>query len=1059
MTDAQHVASLLLALTQPDTATIRQAELALKPVLKNPSSTQCLVEIVKGRDVNPNAVRHVAAIVLRKRLPSHYATFDPNSRTLLKQELLSILASEPERSVRHGMMGVVASVAKSDTEWPELWQFVAAAAGDAHADARELAFLLLEELVQVITEQLSQDYPHMASLFGKGLGDGSGKVQKAAVKALGQLLSMLCDEPDGVDAFAPLLPPLLQVATAHVEDEDFCTVVLDVLYDLSYSPSPQMALYLNSIVQFCLGCMTSQNLEMTVRDAAALVVATLAEAKPKTFGKETQLLEQVLDTLFGLIEASPDSAAGALFESNPAWRADLENDDDDAEWDAPTETSMAQGTLDMMACEIPTKYMFQPVVGRCMVRLSSPQANARKAGVACLGVAAEGLSEALREHLADVMPHVFKAAADPHSQVRECACFALGQLSEHCRPEILTFSSQILPIVFSLLDDTTVTVQATSCYVLEMFCERLEPEAVRPLLDPLVRKLASMLEATSKRSVQEMAVAALAATAVAAEEEFSPYVAGVAALMTKLMGLTEEHMFSLRGRALECMGHIAIAVGRDTFRPYFASTMQCALEGLSMDSTDLHEFAYAVFANLSKVMGEEFAPILPELVPHLVLVIGADEGQLEAVRDAEEGGGQFNALDDSDDEEGGQGNYVLHVRTAMLEAKKGAITAVGEMGAHTGAAFVPFLEDVVQVLQKAAQNWHPLIKCEVAEALPSMVVPSVAAYHQGEIQWKKGDVSGANPMSPHTIAIVSAVLSELITLMEDEDKDTVGKACEGVQSVIELCGPHALVPVAQSCLEKTHNLLVKVAPCHRADELYGDDPDDDDDHDSFMTSVCDLVGSFARVMGSHFAQYLPQFLPAICEYAKSSRPASDRGMAVGCLSELAQELEGSMSSYWDSVFFPACIAGLADPDDNVKRNAVFCAGICCENLKDAVVAQYPQLLAAISPLFSIDISVGENSSGCVDNAAAAVCRMIMASPTSVPMGQVLPALLKVLPLKVDLSENETVYTCLLGLHSMNNPDLAANKDEFRRVLTEATAEESSVSDEIKAKLRQTIPSL
>lgn len=131
-----------------------------------------------------------------------------------------------------------------------------------------------------------------------------------------------------------------------------------------------------------------------------------------------------------------------------------------------------------------------------------------------------------------------------------------------------------------------------------------------------------------------MAVAALAATAVAAEEEFAPYIAGVSSLMAKLMSLNEEKLYSLRGRALECMGHMAIAVGKENFRPYFQETMRCACEGLTFDSTDLHEFAYAVFANLSKVMGEEFAPVLGELVPHLVKVIGQDEGQLEQADEA-----------------------------------------------------------------------------------------------------------------------------------------------------------------------------------------------------------------------------------------------------------------------------------------------------------------------------------------------------------------------------------------------------------------------------------------
>ena len=175
------------------------------------------------------------------------------------------------------------------------------------------------------------------------------------------------------------------------------------------------------------------------------------------------------------------------------------------------------------------------------------------------------------------------------------------------------------------------TVQTTSCYVLEMFCEKLEPDAVRPFLDSLVRKLASMLETTHKRSIQEMATAAIAATAVAAEEDFVPYLDGVATLMTKMMALTDEKMWSLKGRAIECMGHVAIAVGKEHFRPHFVKTMQHACDGLAVDSTDLHEFAYALFANLSKVMGDEFSPCLPELVPHLLEVVGKDDGCFVAV--------------------------------------------------------------------------------------------------------------------------------------------------------------------------------------------------------------------------------------------------------------------------------------------------------------------------------------------------------------------------------------------------------------------------------------------
>lgn len=641
--DATQMATYLAALTQPDTNIIRQAELALKPILKNPQCVPAMVEVVKAQGAHDEGTRHVAAIVLRKRISGHLAKFDGTSKAALKAELLSILQTEGSRPVRNGVVALVAAVGKHEAEsasdeaqaaagWPELFQFVAAAAGDAHPEARELAFLLLGEMTETVGVHLKPQFGTLSSLFGAGLSDGDAKVQNAAVKALGLLMSYLADEAE-IDTFASLVPPVLSVAEAcrARHDEEVVATTLDVLYDLSFSPSQAVAAHMGPIVRFAQICMSDSNLEMNVRDSAALVVATMAESKPKHLGRDSALLTGIVETIFNLIETSDGSAAGALFESNPAWKEDFQDQEgyQADEENGITETGMAQGTLDMLACEIPKKFIFEPVVSRCMARLSSADPNQRKAGIACLGVIAEGCAEPLRENLGEVMPHVFKTAGDADARVRECACFALGQISEHCQPEVLAYSSQILPIVFALLDDANIAVQATSCYVLEMFCERLEPEGVRPLLDPLVRKLASMLEATNKRSVQEMTVAALAATAVAAEEEFAPYVVGVASLMSKLMEVKDEKTYSLRGRALECMGHIAIAVGKDHFRPYFGPTMQCACEGLTFDSTDLHEFAYAAFANLAKVMGDEFAPVLGELVPHLVTVISQEEGQFE----------------------------------------------------------------------------------------------------------------------------------------------------------------------------------------------------------------------------------------------------------------------------------------------------------------------------------------------------------------------------------------------------------------------------------------------
>ena len=48
--DATAMANLLVVLTQPDTEAIRQAEVALKPILKDPRCVPALVEILKAKD-------------------------------------------------------------------------------------------------------------------------------------------------------------------------------------------------------------------------------------------------------------------------------------------------------------------------------------------------------------------------------------------------------------------------------------------------------------------------------------------------------------------------------------------------------------------------------------------------------------------------------------------------------------------------------------------------------------------------------------------------------------------------------------------------------------------------------------------------------------------------------------------------------------------------------------------------------------------------------------------------------------------------------------------------
>ncbi|CAN0472329.1 unnamed protein product, partial [Hapterophycus canaliculatus] len=75
--------------------------------------------------------------------------------------------------------------------------------------------------------------------------------------------------------------------------------------------------------------------------------------------------------------------------------------------------------------------------------------------------------------------------------------------------------------------------------------------------------------------------------------------------------------------------------------------------------------------------------------------------------------------------------------------------------------------------------------------------------------------------------------------------------------------------------------------------------------------------------------------------------------------------------------------------------------------------------------------------------------MIMAAPAAVPMDQVLPVLLSALPLKSDRSENEAVYTCLLGLIHMRHPEALRLLDSIMLVVAKALTPAAKVQEEIQ----------
>lgn len=151
-------------------------------------------------------------------------------------------------------------------------------------------------------------------------------------------------------------------------------------------------------------------------------------------------------------------------------------------------------------------------------------------------------------------------------------------------------------------------------------------------LPTLMDRLIQLLD-NAPDKLKSIAVGAIGSSAHAAKEQFQPY---FEATMTRVLpflelipedGETGEQgtKTDLRGVAQDTVGTLAEAVGKEAFRPYYQTTMELAFKATALNNPRLKECSFIYFAVMTKVYGEEFAPLLPTVMPLLIASLGQSE--------------------------------------------------------------------------------------------------------------------------------------------------------------------------------------------------------------------------------------------------------------------------------------------------------------------------------------------------------------------------------------------------------------------------------------------------
>ncbi|KAF1332198.1 Importin-like protein, partial [Globisporangium splendens] len=1035
----EQLEACLLQLTNPNTEQIKQAEAALKPYLKKISSVGGLMTQLQ---LSQKAeVRQLAALMLRKKLFKHWPKIDEGTQAGVKQALLARAAEDPVPVVRSAVATLISSLALHEVpsgKWPELMIFINTGASSGSEDQREISMKLLQLLGESMGTHLQPHFNDLKNLYIAALQDPQSlKVRVASMRAACALIEFL-EESDlrGFQTLVPLMIEVLQQCIVNGAESE-AVEFLDMFSEIASHPFPILDQAFPAFIELLLQVIVHDKLEVSTRASASYAIGEFIKKKPKTIGRKN-LVGKIFTTMLDIVASDDDVSCGLI--SNLLERDSKEGDDDDED-ESPGH--LAQQTLDSLALSVPAKYLNSVVFGICNEYIQSPDARKRKAGVLALGILSEGCCEFMCQNVNELLPAVYRVAQDPDQKVREAACFALGQFAEFLQPNITDHYTDILPIGIALLDDSTKAIKATALYVLDEITQSMESHQVLPYLDTLVTKLMTVL-GTSSPQLQKMSLDALGSIAIGAKEAFLPYFTTVVDLIQPFWNITDPKYFFLRGAAIECLGYLATALGKDAFRPYFAPSMPFVFASFDLDDSELKEQAFVYFINVTSIFKEEFAPFLEQAATHVLRAIESDEG-IRVVDDEEDVLEGLDSDDDEDDDE----NLLRHIsiRTDALNSKVRAVAAVEEMALNCGAIFEPYIPKFLEALAPLTEYIHEDVRAAVAEALAALVICSFDASHPGSVDtqvWTKGDFN-KNILTPNNTVIVNAVMKALVEdLLEDPEEVVVEKTFNAIKAMSARVGPVVTVDHMTKITRVTKAVLCHEHVCQASAE---DDDDEESEGGSVLEASSELIGVLGKCYGEQFLGTFQEIFPQLLSFAQGIRASRDRAAAVGCFAEVLRELGPSSLNFVESVF-PVVIQGLASGNFVLKANSAFCVGILAEISGDKLYAAYEQILHAVRPLFDAEA----NDDVVVDNACAAVARLILAGVAHVPLEHVLPVFLGALPLKADFDENNVVFSCLNGLVKSQNPAVVNFIPQIIEVYAKSLAS-SNVDEEDQVEIK------
>lgn len=800
----------------------------------------------------------------------------PEGQAQFKNQILLTLQQNESPNLRRKICEVVAEVVRSlidddgNNLWPEFLQFLFQCANSDSSQMQESALRIFSSVPGIFANEQNQYLDVIKAMLLKYMASESDtEVRFQAVRALGQFILLHEKEPEIQKHFADLLPEALLIIAESIQREEDQTL-LKLLIEMAETVPKYLRAQLETIFEMSMKVFSSTEVEDSWRHLALEVMVSLSENAAAMVRKRAEKYVAVLVPL--VLQMMTD------LEDDDDWAVSDEINEDDTS----DNNVIAESALDRLACGLGGKCILPHIVSNISNMLLNTDWKQRHAALMAISAAGEGCHKQMEAMLDSIMQAVLKYLLDPHPRVRYAACNAIGQMSTDFSPIFeKKFHEQVIPGLLSLLDDVqNPRVQAHAGAALVNFSEDCPKNILTRYLDSIMSKLESILTAKFKELVEkgtklvlEQIVTTIASVADTTEKDFVAYYDRLMPCLKYIIqnGNTEE-LKMLRGKTIECVSLIGLAVGAEKFISDASEVMDMLLkthtEGDLPDDDPQTSYLISAWARICKILGKQFEQYLP-LVMGPVMATASMKPEValldnDEVQDVEgDNDWQFVNL-------GEQQNF--GIRTAGLEDKASACEMLVCYARELKEGFANYAEEVVRLMVPMLKFYfHDGVRTAAAESLPYLLD---CAKIKGP-QYLEGMWAYICP------ELLKAVVSE-------PESDVISELLNSLAKCIETLGPNCLT---QEAMDEVLKIIEKFMVQHfeksdkRAQARKDDDYDDgveeqlaeEDDQDTYLLSkIADIIHSLFATNKSNFLSNFNKVVPHFVKLLDPTRPWTDR---------------------------------------------------------------------------------------------------------------------------------------------------------------------------------------